>query len=194
MRILSIHASSMWYNANQKTKMAEPVTVREDRMEECVVLFCCVEKLDEKNPDQVVRGASSGVLVRLGKLKVSRVLIYPFAHLASSLGQPGIALDILKGLETTLINSSIEVKKAPFGWYKEFEIRGKGHPLADLSMTICPYDGSERDFSCPYCNHPIKTSDLSDANAGADRNQQITGGHGCSSGKNYGFERVEHHD
>ena len=42
--------AAMWYHATQKTKMAEPVTAREDRMEECVVLFCCVEKLDEKNP------------------------------------------------------------------------------------------------------------------------------------------------
>jgi hypothetical protein len=165
MRILSIHASSMWYNATRKTKMAEPVTVREDRMEECVVLFCCVEKLDEKNPGQVVTGASSGVLERLGKLKVKRVMIYPYAHLASSLGRPDVALGILKGLESSLQEALIEVRRAPFGWYKEFEIRAKGHPLADLSMTICPCDGSERDFSCPYCNHPIKTSDLSDANA-----------------------------
>ena len=43
MRILSIHASRMWYHATQKTRLAEPITVREDRMEECVVLFCCVE-------------------------------------------------------------------------------------------------------------------------------------------------------
>jgi len=75
MRILSIHATSMWYNATRKTKMAELLTLREDRMEECVVLFCCVEKLDEKNPEQVVRGASSGVMERLGKLKVNRVMI-----------------------------------------------------------------------------------------------------------------------
>jgi hypothetical protein len=194
MRILSIHASSMWYNATRKTKIAEPVTVREDRMEECVVLFCCVEKIDEINPGQVVTRASSGVLERLDKLKVNRVLIYPYAHLASSLGRPDVALGILKGLESSLKEALIEVRRAPFGWYKEFEIKAKGHPLADLSMTICPCDGSERDFSCPYCNHPIKTSDLSDANAGGDRNQQKNGAQGCSPGKNCGFELVEHHD
>jgi threonyl-tRNA synthetase len=194
MRILSIHASSMWYHATQKTKMAEPVTVREDRMDECVVLFCCVEKLDEKNPDQVVRGASSGVLERLGKLKVKRVMIYPYAHLASSLGQPGVALGILKGLESSLRESSIEVKRAPFGWYKEFEIRGKGHPLADLSMTICPYDGSERDFSCPYCNHPIMNADLSYANISADRNQTDTRAGGCSTQTDCECGLVKHHD
>jgi hypothetical protein len=194
MRILSIHASSMWYHATQKTKIAEPVTLREDRMDECVVLFCCVEKLDEKNPDQVVRGASSGVLERLGKLKVSRVMIYPYAHLASSLGQPGVALGILKGLETSLRESSIDVRRAPFGWYKEFEIRGKGHPLADLSMTICPYDGSERDVSCPYCNHPIKTSDLIPANAGADRNAPVKGAKTCIPGTECKSGLVQHHD
>ena len=48
------------------------------------------------------------------------------------------------------------VKRAPFGWYKQFEIRAKGHPLADLSMTICPYEGTECDFTCPYCHHPSR--------------------------------------
>ncbi len=194
MRILSIHASSMWYHATQKTKMAEPLTVREDRMEECVVLFCCVEKLDEKDPDQVVRGASSGVLERLGKLKVSRVMIYPYAHLASSLGQPGVALGILKGLETSLKESSIEVRRAPFGWYKEFEIRGKGHPLADLSMTICPYDGLERDFSCPYCNQPIMNSDLSGVNRGADQVGSVAGAKTCIPGTKCESGLVKYHD
>ena len=39
MRILSIHASRMWYHATQKTKMAEPAPSTEDTMTECVVLF-----------------------------------------------------------------------------------------------------------------------------------------------------------
>jgi threonyl-tRNA synthetase len=159
MRILSIHASSMWYNATQKTKVAEPITVREDRMEECVVLFCCVEKIDEKNPDKVIASAHQNILQRLEKLKVRKVLIYPYAHLTSTLGSPLVAFSILKGLEDALNREPIEVKRAPFGWYKEFEIRGKGHPLADLSMTICPYEGTECDFTCPYCHHPFKGAD-----------------------------------
>ena len=159
MRILSIHATSMWYHATQKTKMAEPATTREDRMEECVVLFCCVEKLDEKNPDNVIASAVKNVRKRLKTLGVNRVLIYPYAHLTSSLGSPQVALAILTGLDDALSAESVEVKRAPFGWYKEFEIRGKGHPLADLSMTICPYEGTECDFTCPYCHHPFKEAD-----------------------------------
>lgn len=160
MRILSIHASRMWYHATKKTKMAEPVVILEDRMEECVVLFCCVEKLDERDPEHVIGSAKKNVLSRLAQLKVDRVMIYPYAHLTSTLGSPDCALCILRGLEKVLLSENIDVKRAPFGWYKEFEIRGKGHPLADLSMTICPYEGTECDFTCPYCHHPIKERDV----------------------------------
>ena len=59
----------------------------------------------------------------------------------------------------TQSRDQVDVKRAPFGWYKEFEIRGKGHPLADLSMTICPYEGTECNFTCPYCHHPFKEVD-----------------------------------
>lgn len=160
MRILSIHATRVWYHATQKTKMAETGGTLDDEMENCVVLFCCVEKLDEKNPDLVIGNGVKNVLARLARLKVDRVMIYPYAHLTSSLGSPDCALCILKGLEAKLRDEGIAVKRAPFGWYKEFGIHGKGHPLADLSMTICPYEGSECDFSCPYCHHPIKESDV----------------------------------
>ena len=163
MRILSIHATRMWYRATKPTKLAEAETTREDRMEECVVLFSCVEKLDEKDPDRVIRSAMAGVQKRLSMLRVNRVLIYPYAHLTSTLGSPGVALHILQGLESALAGAGTEVKRAPFGWYKEFEIRGKGHPLADLSMTICPYEGTECDFTCPYCHHPFKEGDAGHA-------------------------------
>lgn len=160
MRILSIHASRMWYHATQKTKMAEPADNHDDSMQDCVVLFCCIEKLDERNPEHVIGSAKKSVMARLAKLKVNHVMIYPYAHLTSTLGSPDCALRILKGLENKLQAESIIVKRAPFGWYKEFEIHGKGHPLADLSMTIRPYEGTECDFTCPYCHHPMKESDV----------------------------------
>ncbi len=157
----------MWYHATKKTKIAEQITEKEDSMDECVVLFCCVEKLDEKNPAHIIESARQSVLLRLEKLKVDRVLIYPYAHLTSTLGSPSVSLEILKGLETSLKAEGITVKRAAFGWYKKFEIRGKGHPLADLSMTICPYEGKECNFTCPYCHHPFKEEDAEQVCMGA---------------------------
>ena len=71
-------------------------------MEECVVLFCCVEKLDEKNPAHVIASATQSVLVRLENSRWQRVLIYPYAHLTSTLGSPAVSLDIIKGLGAAL--------------------------------------------------------------------------------------------
>ena len=159
MKILSIHADILRYRVTRKTKIAEPVPVREDEMKDCVVLFSCVEKLDERDPRYVIESARDSVLKRLDQLKVNRVMIFPYAHLTSTLGSPDCALTILQGLEAELRRHSVDVKRAPFGWYKEFMIQGKGHPLADLSMTICPYEGRTCDFQCPYCNHPIREAD-----------------------------------
>jgi threonyl-tRNA synthetase len=172
MRILSIHADRMWYHTTQKTRMAELADTVEDRMDNCVVLFCCVEKLDERNPGYVIDNAKKNVLTRLSKLKVNKVMIYPYAHLTSTLGSPACALHILKGLEDALRADAVEVKRAPFGWYKEFEIHGKGHPLADLSMTICPYEGVECDFHCPYCKNPVKEADMERTGSQREQNRE----------------------
>ncbi|WP_292409427.1 MULTISPECIES: threonyl-tRNA synthetase editing domain-containing protein [unclassified Methanoculleus] len=160
MRILSIHVDTVWYRTTRKTKVAEDIGPKEDRVDECVVLFSCVEKLDEQNPSHVVASAVKNIIARLRKLKVNRVLIYPYAHLTSTLGSPECALAILKSLEKELCSAAVDVKRAPFGWNKEFEIHSKGHPLAELSMTICPYEKTECNFRCPYCKNPVNETDL----------------------------------
>ena len=160
MRILSVHSDLIKYRATKKTPAAEEIQTRQDEMHDCVVLFCSVEQLDEKNPDYVAKSAARNVMERLARLKVGRVMVFPYAHLTSTLSSPKTALTVLNGLTRNLKDSGVLVMRAPFGWYKEFEIKSKGHPLADLSMTICPYEGCECDFKCPYCNNPIRTADL----------------------------------
>src|SRR5665648_712287 len=63
-----------------------------------------------------------------------RVLLYPYAHLSSELASPEIALAILQQIESLLVG--YEVLRAPFGWYKSFSLKCKGHPLAELSRSI----------------------------------------------------------
>ncbi len=129
-------------------------------MEDCLVVFSCVEKLDEPNAPEVAKAAKNSIVDVLGKLKENRVMLFPFAHLTSTLGSPQIALQILQSLEDSLRDEGFTVKRAPFGWNKEFEIKSKGHPLAVLSKVICPYGKTECDFLCPYCTNPIKLQDV----------------------------------
>ncbi len=136
-------------------------------MTNCVVLFSSVERLDENDPQKVIDTATHDVIHRLNQVKVTKVVIFPYAHLTSTLSTPTLALQVLKGLEESLKSHGLEVKRAPFGWYKEYDIKSTGHPLSELSMTICPYEGGNCDFLCPYCANPIKVKDMThEENAG----------------------------
>jgi threonyl-tRNA synthetase len=141
--------------------MAEEIESKNDKMEECVVVFSCVEKLDEINPEGIVEAAKRSIIDVMGKLKENKIMIFPFAHLTSTLGSPDVALLILNSLENSLRDVGFVVKRAPFGWNKEFNLKSKGHPMAVLSKIICPYGKAECDFLCPYCTNPIKLHDLS---------------------------------
>jgi threonyl-tRNA synthetase len=165
LRILAIHADSMSYRANRKSRLAEEIVEKEGSMEDCVVLLTSVEKLDEVDPGLVTDAARDEILARMDRLKSCRALLFPFAHLTSTLSSPEVALDTLKSLELKLKEAGIEVQRAPFGWYKEYCLKSKGHPMAELSMVICPYEGKSCDFHCPYCENPIRLLDTENAEA-----------------------------
>lgn len=160
MRIVSIHVDFMRYKAVKKTKFAEELENREGCLTGGVVLMTCVEKNDEGDPALIVESATAQILKKLDQIKCSKVMIYPYAHLSSGIASPEVSLQILKELEKSLLECSLEVTRAAFGWYKEFEMKSKGHPLADLSMTICPYIKRDCDCQCPYCKSPLKKEEL----------------------------------
>jgi hypothetical protein len=160
IKLLLIHSDKISYKTTQRTKVAEVIESTEDSMEDCLVVFASIEKLDELDAAGVTSAAKNSIVDVLGKLKEDRVMLFPFAHLTSTLSSPQIALQILQSLKDALKKDNFTVKKAPFGWNKKFEIKSKGHPLAVLSKVICPYGKTECDFLCPYCTNPIKIQDL----------------------------------
>jgi threonyl-tRNA synthetase len=140
MKILSIHADRISYKAKTKTKIAESTDKREDSMEQCMVFFSCVEEIDEVNPKKVVAMAKESIIKRLDQVKMKDLKIFPYAHLATALSSPGVALLILKELESSLAEEGYNVKRAPFGWYKESELKAKGHPMAEQLLSISSCD------------------------------------------------------
>ncbi|MBC7112773.1 MAG: threonine--tRNA ligase [Candidatus Methanomethyliales bacterium] len=138
MRLLLIHADYIEYAA-LKPAVKEPETIdnvgKVERVEECLVAFCSAEKSDEQDPKEIARLASDAILEHVRMVKAERVVIYPYAHLSPELASPRVALSILKALEERL-KGSIEIKRSPFGWYKAFTLKCKGHPLSELSRSI----------------------------------------------------------
>jgi len=113
--------------------MAEEAEKGLKRLDEVVVLFTAVEEGDS---EATARKAVDEVKDFLEKLKVNRVLIYPYAHLSSNLAQPFEALKIVKAMEHYAKEKGMEVYRAPFGWNKQFTISVKGHPLAEQSRIV----------------------------------------------------------
>jgi len=136
MRILQLHSNLIVFKPVEKEiNNAEEAEKVETRVEEVVVLFTAIEESD--NP-AMAQKAIDDVRAFLGKLKVNRILIYPFAHLSSNLSQPSQALSIIKHMEAYAKSKSIEIYRAPFGWNKQFTISIKGHPLAEQARSYAP--------------------------------------------------------
>jgi len=137
MKILLIHADFIeWVPTKKALSTAEEAEKIENRAEETLVAFSAVEKGDEKNPKAIAENAVKEILDVYGKVKAKNIVLYPYAHLSSDLGSPLKAVSILKDMEAALKKSNIPVKRAAFGWYKAFNLKAKGHPLAELSKEV----------------------------------------------------------
>ncbi|MDR0471633.1 MAG: threonine--tRNA ligase [Nitrososphaerota archaeon] len=146
MRILQFHSDSIVFKPIEKEiNIAEEASKEEVRIEEVVVLFTAIEEGDNT---ALVQRAIDDARAFLGKLKVNRLLIYPFAHLSSNLSQPNQAFNLIKEMETYSKQKGIETFRAPFGWNKQFTLAIKGHPLAELARS---YTASSTQAVTPSC-------------------------------------------
>jgi len=141
MRILQLHSTFIEYKPiKREVRLAEETGEEKHRLEELAVLFTSVEKGDN---EAVANKAVKEIKSSLEKMKVNRILIYPYAHLSNNLAKPANALDVIKALEKKAREAGIETYRTPFGWCKKFSISIKGHPLAEQFRLILPKDVEE---------------------------------------------------
>src|SRR5687767_11134885 len=137
MRILQLHVDFVEYlPVKKEIDFAEPLLKNEkERFENCIVILTSIEKGDDES---LIEDFIKETLEYLKKIQCNSVLIYPYAHLSSTLEPPKNAFNILVQLQNALRESSdnIVVRRAPFGWTKELAIKVKGHPLAENSRLI----------------------------------------------------------
>lgn len=147
MRILLIHSDYLNYNVKNKTPVAEEIedAKKQGAFDESLVVFTAVEKDDENNPQGIVKNLVKEVIKTNDQVKAENIVLYPYAHLSSSLSSPKVAVQVLKDAEEALNAEGLNVKRVPFGWYKTFEISCKGHPLSELSRTITAEEEEEEE-------------------------------------------------
>lgn len=144
MKILAIHADFIEFEAKKKAFKGAEEGIKEGkhRVDECLVVLSSVEKRDEANVKGVIYRYVDEIKNIAGQVKVTSIVLYPYAHLSSQLAAPVIAEEVLKQAESLLQAQNFTVTRAPFGWYKSFTLSCKGHPLSELSREFTA-DGKE---------------------------------------------------
>jgi threonyl-tRNA synthetase len=135
MRLIQLHSDFIEYTPVRKEieEAEENISNDKVKLEDLVVTLVAVEDGDN---EIVVREAVYEIRKYLNAVKSNKLLIYPYAHLSSNLAAPGEAFEILKLFEDTARKSFPDVHRAPFGWTKAFNIKVKGHPLAENAKEI----------------------------------------------------------
>jgi threonyl-tRNA synthetase len=137
MKIVTLHCDWIEFEAKKEAiKAAEKIEKKKHRVEECLVAFTAVEKDDERALQKTVGNAAAAIADVAGQVKTKTVVVYPWVHLTSRPSSPAAAQEALVQLEDALKKQKFAVSRAPFGWYKQFSIAVKGHPLAELSREI----------------------------------------------------------
>ncbi|ABK76893.1 threonyl-tRNA synthetase [Cenarchaeum symbiosum A] len=131
MRILQLHCDRIEYSPVKKEIAAAEEPATGGKLEDAVLAFVAVEKGD--GPGEAARAAAE-LRQALGRIGCKKLLIYPYAHLSSTLAAPSIALGLISEMEAAL--HDLEVSRAPFGWTKSYTISVKGHPLAEGFKVI----------------------------------------------------------
>ena len=142
MRLLQLHSDFIEYEPIEKEirEAEEIIHSSKIKLEDLVVAFVAVETRDDEN---IARTAVDEIKKYLDTVKSNRLLLYPYAHLSSDLAPPTVAIDIIKSVESFSKTSIKQVYRAPFGWTKSFNIKVKGHPLAENYKTITKPAGHE---------------------------------------------------
>ena len=139
MRFLSFHVDHFWYKVTKKgrSKVIEEITEenKENRVEDALVLFISMEKRDEEDPYLIEKGIAEIEKIT-HQLKISNLVVLPFAHLFGQLSSLEYAFESFKQIESIFISKNYSVLRLPFGWFNELEMKAKGHPLSRISRII----------------------------------------------------------
>ena len=140
MKILLLHCDYIKFKPLKKAVKNGADELSEDdkkgmEIRDPLVVLTAVEQGDN---DSTVRELVEDVKKTAKDVKASRIVIYPYAHLSSKLAPPDSAREYLSEAKNVLAKEGFEVYRAPFGYYKEFELKCKGHPLSELSRSFGP--------------------------------------------------------
>jgi hypothetical protein len=138
MRFLMLHVNSFSCTITTKgrSKVYEEYDDPVTRVNEALLVLSSVERGDERAPERVASRASAEIVKLATQLKITTVVLHPFAHLFAELSAPDVAIDVLSRTQQVLIAAGLQTYRTPFGWFNTLQIDAKGHPISRVARTV----------------------------------------------------------
>ncbi len=143
MQLLLVHSHGFDWKVTDKA-INEPESSKTAKMEysttdSTLIVFISVETSDIPDISNVITNTCTEIVSALKDIGERNLILYPWVHLAKTKpAKPDAALSTLKEIESTLRsnNTDLNILRAPFGYYKSFNLNCKGHALAERSKEI----------------------------------------------------------
>ena len=176
MKILLLHVDYIKFKPLKKAlKSIGELSEKEKKggeVKEALVVLTSVEKSDT-SVEKIIEEFVKNIKDVAKQVKTKNIVLYPYVHLSNNPSSPELAMEILDAAEKNL-SKDFKVIQAPFGYYKEFEMKVKGHPLSELSREIKVDETEKEEYNPKQLLREISKSKL-DASKLKENDHRIIG-------------------
>ncbi len=136
MRFLAWHVDYVRAEPTERGRSGLVEDAKPVRAENALLVFASFEKSDESHQSEVTDKAVAEIATLAGQLKITSIVLNPFAHLFAEPSTPQAARDMLAQIYTRLSEKNFEVQRLAFGMFYELELKAKGHRLSRIARSI----------------------------------------------------------
>jgi hypothetical protein len=136
MRFLAWHVDYVRAEPETRGRSALVEESKPVRAENALLVFANFEKNDESHQAEIIDKAISEISSIAAQLKITTIVLNPFAHLFAEPSKPEVAINMLDQLNTGLAKRNFNVQKLAFGMFYQLELKAKGHRLSRIARNI----------------------------------------------------------
>jgi threonyl-tRNA synthetase len=130
MKALLLHANSFETKLTSKATLpkgieATPVSANYERMNDCLVVLCCIEEGDSI---QQVAEMHQEAIKTAEDFSTRNIVVAPFVHLSNNVANPTASAKLFEEFFARFEGSQFNVTKSEFGYHKALKLDVKGYP------------------------------------------------------------------
>ena len=137
MRFLAWHVDYVRAEPTERGRSSLVEQARPVRAENALLVFASFEKNDESHQADVIDKAAAEIASIASRLKITAIVLNPFAHLFAEPSTPDVAISMLDQLSISLTERDLTVQRLAFGMFYELELKAKGHRLSRIARSVC---------------------------------------------------------